>query len=533
MRTLSVEGTAELVGSVTMPPDKSISHRALIFSALGEGACEIRPLSGGGDNKSTQRVLRELGVKIEVDGDRALVHGIGDPSSFEAVESPLDCGNSGTTMRMMAGVLAASGKSLRLTGDESLQKRPMSRLRPLEEMGARISGREEGGKLYPPIQIDGGRLVGKRHELKVASAQVKSAILLAGLFAEGETTVLEPERSRDHTERMLRRLGIAVDEAADGALTVRRRAKPWSVDRIEVAPDPSSAAFFVAAAMITGSPALIVNCSVNPTRTGFLDVLRAMGASVREEVYAEVWGEPVARLSIEPSRLRGTVISGPLAVRAIDELPVLAAVATAAREVAGSLPVESAGGQVLVRIAGRVRAMAKGYVRWWEWLPPFVVVGRRPRLRRLARAQVEALLDAAFGAEGAAREAAATGAEAAQREAELAHRVARRDQLFRDGLGRHVVESALARHAALGLAADESALPTGVLTMSADELAALARADAAGTRAAEATRAALEGARDHLLLDGGAVALAERARTSPADGDGDVAALVREGVLAR
>jgi 3-phosphoshikimate 1-carboxyvinyltransferase len=327
MRSLAIEGAARLAGSVTMPPDKSISHRALIFAALGEGACEIRPLSGGGDNKSTQRVLRELGVHIEIDGDRALVHGIGDPTNFRAVDGLLDCGNSGTTMRMMSGVLAASGKTYRLTGDDSLQKRPMSRLRPLEEMGARMSGREEGGKLYPPIQIEAGRLIGKRHVLKVASAQVKSAILLAGLFADGETTVHEPERSRDHTERMLRRLGIAVDEASDGALTVKRRGAPWRAERIDVAPDPSSAAFFAAAAAITQSPGLMVHCSVNPTRTGFLDVLRAMGAIVREEVYTDMWGEPVARLSIEPNRLHGTVIAGNVALRAIDELPVLAGVA--------------------------------------------------------------------------------------------------------------------------------------------------------------------------------------------------------------
>jgi 3-phosphoshikimate 1-carboxyvinyltransferase len=378
MAKLFVEGRARLSGEVVAPPDKSISHRALIFAALGEGPCEIRPLSGGGDNRSTQRVLRDLGVKIEVDGDRAIVHGIGDPASFRPVDHHLDCGNSGTTMRMMSGVLAASRHTYSLTGDDSLQKRPMSRLLPLEEMGARISGREEGGKIYPPIRIEGGRLIGKRHDLKVASAQVKSAILLAGLFADGDTIVREPERSRDHTERMLRRLGVSIDEASDGALTIHRRTKPWSLDRWDVAPDPSSAAFVVAAALLTESPDLRVACSVNPTRTGFLDALRTMGADVCEEVYADVGGEPVAKVSVRPGGLHGAVIEGTLALRAIDELPLLAGVAAFAE---GRTEIRDAG-ELRIKESDRIKAthdlLTAFGVRSTETPQGLIIEGGRP-----------------------------------------------------------------------------------------------------------------------------------------------------------
>jgi 3-phosphoshikimate 1-carboxyvinyltransferase len=378
MATLSVEGRVRLAGEIVAPPDKSISHRALIFAALGEGPCEIHPLSGGGDNRSTQRVLRELGVKIEVEGDLALVHGVGDPSAFRPASGLLDCGNSGTTMRMISGVLAASPNTYRLTGDDSLRKRPMSRLSPLSAMGARISGREEGGKIYPPIQIEGGRLIGKRHDLAVASAQVKSALLLAGLFAEGETTVREPEKSRDHTERMLRRLGVLVDEAADGALTVRRRARPWSAERLDVAPDPSSAAFVVAAALLTESPQLQVSCSVNPTRTGFFDALRRMGADVREEVYADVGGEPVARISVRPGPLHGAIIEGSLALRAIDELPLLAGVAAFAE---GRTEIRDAG-ELRVKESDRIKAthdlLTAFGVRSTETPGGLIIEGGRP-----------------------------------------------------------------------------------------------------------------------------------------------------------
>ncbi len=159
MAALTIEGIDRLAGRVTAPPDKSISHRALILAALGEGACEIHPLSPGGDNRSTVKVLRQLGVKIEVEGTTAQVHGLGDPTAFAAADAPLDCGNSGTTMRMMAGVLAAAPRSYELTGDGSLVRRPMTRLSPLVTMGARLSGREQGGKIFPR---SGSRAVASR-----------------------------------------------------------------------------------------------------------------------------------------------------------------------------------------------------------------------------------------------------------------------------------------------------------------------------------------------------------------------------------
>lgn len=327
MVDLIVEGGTDLAGEVVAPPDKSISHRALMLAAIGSGTCKVHPLSEGADNRTTRQVLGDLGVAIEVDGGAAYVEGIETPRAFDRIETPLDCGNSGTTIRLLSGILAGAGHPYTLTGDASLRGRPMTRLLPLEAMGARISGRRQGEKIYPPITISGGDLTGHRHVLPVASAQVKSALLLAGLFASGETTVLEPKRSRDHTERMLRRLGVPVKEGEDGALTVAPRPGPWRTEAIEVAPDVSSAAFFVAAAVLTGSPSLTVRTSVNPTRSGFFDALKTMGIQLHEETCGDVGGEPVAQLRVAGGRLLGGVIEGETALRAIDELPLLAGLA--------------------------------------------------------------------------------------------------------------------------------------------------------------------------------------------------------------
>lgn len=324
-------GGARLSGSATAPPDKSITHRALIFAALGEGRTRVFPLSRGADNRSTARALQALGVQIELDeaGGQAWVTGVGGPHGFTAPSGPIDCGNSGTTLRMLAGVLAASPLEVTLTGDESLSARPMDRLEPLTAMGASIDGVRKGSRLYPPIVVRGAALHGVEHRLKIASAQVKSALLLAGLWASGETVVHEPERSRDHTERMLRGLGVPVHEREDGGLMVSRLHRPWHAGEIEVAPDPSSAAFLLAAAVITGSEELEVISSVNPTRSGFLDVLRAFGVEVEERALQPRGGEPVSaiRVRVPGAGLRGTEIAGALTLRAIDEIPVIAALA--------------------------------------------------------------------------------------------------------------------------------------------------------------------------------------------------------------
>ena len=341
MTTLAVVGGRRLEGTVTAPADKSISHRASILAALGSGPCRISPLSEGADNRSTQAALRSMGVLIE----GPTVHGVGGPSQLQLPSVPIDCGNSGTTMRLLAGVLAASRGRATLTGDVSLCGRPMSRLAPLQTMGAQLSGVERGGKLYPPLTIAAGAttLVGQTHDLAIASAQVKSAIMLAALWADGPTVIREPGRSRDHTERMLRGLGVSVEEAADGALTVTPISRPWTCSAIEVAPDMSSAAFMLGAALITGSRDLGVVTAVNPTRTGFLDALEAFGARVVREPMADVGWEPVARVHIQADNLRGTTIAGDLTLRAIDEIPLLAGLAA-------FVP-----GRTIIRDAGELR----------------------------------------------------------------------------------------------------------------------------------------------------------------------------------
>jgi 3-phosphoshikimate 1-carboxyvinyltransferase len=376
--SLSIDGKRPLAGIVTPPPDKSISHRALMMAALGRGSCTIAPLSEGEDNRATRRVLEKLGVRIDVGEGVAVVEGLESPERFLETREILDCQNSGTTLRMMAGILAAAPSTFTLSGDPSLSGRPMSRLLPLETMGAVIRGREVAGKIYPPITIRGGGLVGRRHELAVASAQVKSALLFAGLFAEGETSVREPSRSRDHTERMLRRLGVGVREDADGTLTVSTRRAPWSVDRIDVAPDPSSAAFLVAAAVLTESTDLAVTCSVNPTRTGFFDALVAMGIQLDREPAGEIGGEPIARIRVTGGRLEGTVVAGDLALRAIDELPLLAAVAAFA---SGRTVIQDAA-ELRVKESDRISATARmlsGFgVRSTETRDGLIIEGGRP-----------------------------------------------------------------------------------------------------------------------------------------------------------
>ena len=335
VETLRVRGPARaLDGDVTVPGDKSIGHRSVLFAAIANGSVTVRGLSGGEDNRSTIGVLRALGVAIrdvaagvvEVDG-RGL-------DGLRAAASDLDCGNSGTSMRLFAGLLASRPFASRLVGDQYLHARPMKRVvEPLTQMGARITGQsgKKAGEVYPPLEIAAaqGRLHGIRYESRVASAQVKSAIVLAALAADGPTTVVEPERSRDHTERMLSHMGapltvgglaVTVDPRGwDGRLAARDLAVPG---------DLSSAAFLLGAAAVVPKSRIVVRgVGVNPTRTGVLDALRAMGAHIEIADERLVGGEPVADLSCTGGALRGITIAGELTVRAIDELPLLAAVA--------------------------------------------------------------------------------------------------------------------------------------------------------------------------------------------------------------
>ncbi len=324
-----------LAGHVIAPPDKSIAHRAFLLAALGTGPCRIEPWAGGADNQSTLSALEALGVRVERDADGVTVHGVGGAAGLRVPSAPIDCGNSGTTMRMLAGALAGLPGRTTLSGDASLCRRPMGRLAPLRAAGATLEGRtEDGGRLLPPITIGGvARPRGACHVLTIASAQLKSACLLAGLAADGPTEVWEPAPSRDHTERLLRARGVRLetlgeDPARGVGLRLEPLAAPWiNPPRVVLAPDLSSAAFLLALAAITGAEGISVRTGVNPSRAGVLDALAAFGATPQLEDQAVVDGEPIATVRVSAARLRATELRGTLALRAIDELPVLAAVA--------------------------------------------------------------------------------------------------------------------------------------------------------------------------------------------------------------
>ncbi len=309
-----------LRGELRPPGDKSLSHRSLLINALATGDARVRGLLRGEDVLGTLRAVRALGVQVDDDGTDVIVRGTGTLSEPADV---IDCGNSGTTARLLLGVLAAESFSAVLTGDGSLRGRPMGRVaRPLRALGARIDGRKDGTLL--PIAVRGPVSTGGRVELDVASAQVKTALLLAA--RRHGIAVREPETSRDHTERMLRRMGAAL-EVADGWVTLAptERLDPLDVD---VPADLSSAAFWlVAASIVPGSELVLRNVGINPTRTGVLDALLAMGADITVEPVDAKGAEPVADLVVRYRGLRGARIDGALALRALDELPVLSVAA--------------------------------------------------------------------------------------------------------------------------------------------------------------------------------------------------------------
>lgn len=326
---LKVRPTPYLRGEITPPGDKSISHRAAIFAALADGVSEISGFLEAEDCQSTLRCLQSLGVEIERPLQGVLkIKGQG-PEGLREPEEVLDAGNSGTTMRLLMGVLAGQPFYSVLTGDRSLRRRPMGRVaEPLRQMGAQIWGRE-GGNLAP-LSIKGGSLRPIDYSLPVASAQVKSAILLAGLGAEGETTVREPVPARDHSERLLEFCGIRIKkEDLKISLWGRQRLRAF---QINIPGDFSAAAFFLVAACVHPRAEIVVrNVGLNPTRTGLLTVLEDMGAEI--QVYPEgvSAGEPYGVIRARSSSLRGTKIGGPLIPRLIDEIPVLAVAAAVAQ----------------------------------------------------------------------------------------------------------------------------------------------------------------------------------------------------------
>lgn len=331
-----IRGGKPLRGNVELRGDKSIGHRALLFAALAEGRSTIDGLSGGLDHRSTADILRALGVSIEESGGRAVVDGVG-LDGLRVSERDLDCGNSGTTMRLLSGLLAGQQFSSCLVGDRSLSRRPMRRVvEPLRARGANIAGSEREGDVYPPLVIGKSKtgLIGLEYDMPVASAQVKSALLLAGLYARGPTALKEPVLSRDHTERMLLDLGVPIQTF--GPMVVLDPdgwSRRWDSFDLVVPGDLSSAAFLIAAAQIVpGSSIAIEGCGVNPTRTGFLDALRPMGSSLRiEPKGARFASEPVADLHVRAGALRATDLGGELLVRMIDEVPAFSALAARAQ----------------------------------------------------------------------------------------------------------------------------------------------------------------------------------------------------------
>lgn len=336
--------------TLRVPGDKSISHRALMLAALGRGTSRVRGLLRSADVRSTAGVLRALGATIpELEAAELVIGGVG-LRGLRAPATALDCGNSGTTTRLMAGVIAGAGISARFEGDASLSGRPMRRIAaPLEAMGARVELPTHGGL---PMTVRGGVLRGITWHAEVASAQVKSAILLAGLVANVPVEVHEPAATRDHTERMLRARGVDVRvEGLDVVLLPSARLEAGDMD---VPGDPSSAAFFAGLAALGGTAAVSMeNVGVNPGRTGAFQVLRRMGASVRFEGVAEQGGEPVATVVAGPGPLRGTVITPDEVPSLIDELPLLACVAARA---AGETRVTGAG-ELRVKESDRIAAV--------------------------------------------------------------------------------------------------------------------------------------------------------------------------------
>jgi 3-phosphoshikimate 1-carboxyvinyltransferase len=328
-----------LIGIARVPGDKSVSHRALMFSALASEPTTIRGLGSGSDNRRTRRAIEQMGAQVSQHPSGAVVvSGVG-VDGLRAPDEVIECGNSGTSMRLLCGLLAGQGFDAILTGDESLSRRPMRRVTgPLAQMGARIEGAggDRPGEVYPPLAILGARLAGIDFSSPVASAQVKSAVLLAGLYADGVTRVREPARSRDHTERMLSHMGAPLRVAADNSISIDPAGWDRTLrgGRIDVPGDPSSAAFILCAALVAGVERIAVaDVCVNETRTGFFDVLIEMGAMVEQEARNDSGSEPTADLVASRGAgdgLRGTVVSGELTVRAIDELPILAVVAARA-----------------------------------------------------------------------------------------------------------------------------------------------------------------------------------------------------------
>jgi 3-phosphoshikimate 1-carboxyvinyltransferase len=354
MSTLIVRGPCRISGNARVPGDKSISHRALMIGATATGTSTIRNIASGADVASTIACLRSYGVEIETTNGEAGVHGKGRRSWVQPVGA-LDCGNSGTTMRMLAGFAAHYDFTSVLDGDASLRRRPMDRVaRPLRALGAHVDAE---GERYPPLRIAGGALVGTDIETEVASAQVKSCALFAGLGAGGRTRVTEPDLTRDHTERLLEALGAPIKRVRleGGAHQVEIEAFDPPSFEVAIPGDVSSAAFLVGAAILCGE-ASMSDVGLNPTRTGFALQMQRMGASVRLEEAAVELGEPFGDIHAERSDLVGADVGADGVAGVLDELPLLGVLASQAK---GETAVTGAG-ELRVKESDRIDSLVKG-----------------------------------------------------------------------------------------------------------------------------------------------------------------------------
>jgi 3-phosphoshikimate 1-carboxyvinyltransferase len=385
---ISVKYSGPLHGEISPPPDKSISHRAIMLSSLAEGKSVVRNFLDAEDPLRTLEAFRQMGIEIEIRTqntehrpltNEVAIHGRG-LMGLKKPASIIDCGNSGTTMRLMSGVLSGQPFSSTLTGDAFLLKRPMQRIiGPLSEMGAEISA-EEGG--YPPLKIKGGGLRPIQYNSPVASAQVKSAVLLAGLYCDGVTTVTEPGKSRDHTERMLTARGV--DVKVNGPEVSVSGIAALTPSDITVPGDLSSAAFFIVAGLtVPDSEILVRNTGINPTRSGLIDILKKMGADIRLENQREVSGEPVADIVVKYSPLKGVDVEGRAVLESIDEFPIICIAASRAE---GTTRITGAG-ELRVKESDRIAAMASELSKLGvavEELEDGLVIGGREKFQSSA-----------------------------------------------------------------------------------------------------------------------------------------------------
>ena len=350
-----------LSGGVELPGDKSISHRYAMLAGLAEGTSELRHFSAAADCHSTLGCMSALGADVKIDKDVVRVTGRG-PLGLKSSWRALDAGNSGTTMRLLAGILAGQNFSSKLTGDESLQKRPMKRvIAPLREMGAEIHGRDDN---FAPLEIRGTKLKAIDFKMPMASAQVKSAVLLAGLFADGETSVTEPARTRDHTELALEEFGAAIEKhgrtikvqgLAGGNGSGKLVAKS-----LDVPGDLSSAVFFIAASsLLPDSNILLHNVGLNPTRTAILDLFASMGASIQMLGLKSTQGEIIGDLAVKGAPLKGGIVAGEQIPLLIDELPMLAALGPYTEE---GIEIRDAA-ELRVKESDRITALAENLRR--------------------------------------------------------------------------------------------------------------------------------------------------------------------------